>query len=180
MDMPDQNLIIIEGQEGAGKSTTVRALTAAIPWSARIDAEDVGDVNPWQMDDAFLHLLWKNVADLTRNFWNAGYRNVIAGSFLTNVNEYRTFRDELDAPANVYFIQLCASKASRDVRRINREKVSSEEWRDMVDRVDPEDTTFAAENADYQFIRIDNDDLTVSDTIERIRQWAPELFADGQ
>lgn len=70
--MPDDNLVIVVGQEGAGKSTTVRALVEATPWSAQIDAEDVGTVNPWQMDDAFLRLLWKNVADLTRNFWSAG------------------------------------------------------------------------------------------------------------
>ncbi len=72
--MTDSNLIIIEGQEGAGKSTTVRALVKAIPGSAQIDAEDVGEVNPWQMDDAYLRMLWQNVADLTRNFWSAGCR----------------------------------------------------------------------------------------------------------
>ncbi len=66
--MTDSNLVIIMGQEGAGKSTTVRALVKAIPGSAQIDAEDVGEVNPWQMDDAYLRLLWTNVADLTRNF----------------------------------------------------------------------------------------------------------------
>jgi len=32
--MTNSNLIIIEGQEGAGKSTTVRALVKAIPGSA--------------------------------------------------------------------------------------------------------------------------------------------------
>ena len=178
--MPVQNLIIIEGQEGSGKSTTVRALAKAIQWSARIDAEDVGDVNPWHMDDAFLRLLRKNVADLTRNFWDAGYRNVVAGSFLTNVDEYREFRDVLEMPASVYVVQLCATRASRDVRRINRGKETSEEWRDMVELVDPEDASFASANADYKFLRIDNDDLTVSDSVERIRQWEPGLFGESQ
>jgi guanylate kinase len=176
--MPDQNLIIIVGQEGAGKSTMVRALVKAIPDSAQIDAEDVGEVNPWHMDDAYLRMLWKNVADLTRNFWSAGYRTVVAGSFLSNVDHYRAFRDMLNMPATVYVVQLCATKASRDVRRIERGKETSEEWRDMVDRVDPEDVSFASANADYTFVRIDNDHLTISETVERIRRWEPGLFGE--
>jgi adenylate kinase family enzyme len=175
--MCDAKLVIIVGQEGAGKSTTVQALVEATPGSAQIDAEDVGTVNPWQMDDAFLRMLWKNVADLTRNFWDAGYRNVIAGSFASSVDHYRTFRDVLNRDADVYIVQLCATKATRDVRRIAREKTTSEEWRDMVDRVDPEDSSFASAMGDYRFLRIDNDDLNVNETVERIRQWAPNLYA---
>ena len=175
--MPNVNLIIVEGQEGAGKSTTIRALSKAIPMSVRIDAEDVGEVNPWHMDDAYLRMLRKNVADLTRNFWSAGYPTVVAGSFLSNVDQYQEFRDVLNTPANVYVIQLCASKAMRDLRRINRGKETSAEWRDMVDRVDPEDTTFSSVTGDYRYLRIENDRRDVSETIELTRNWAPELFA---
>jgi energy-coupling factor transporter ATP-binding protein EcfA2 len=175
--MTKDNLLIVEGQEGAGKSTTIRALSKAIPMSARIDAEDVGEVNPWHMDDAFLRLLWKNVADLTRNFWSAGYPNVVTGSFLSNVDHYLEFRELLNTPANVYIVQLCASKATRDVRRIDRGKETSAEWRDMVDRVDPEDATFGATSLDYRYLRIENDKLDVSETVELTRTWAPELFA---
>lgn len=50
----------------------------------------------------------------------------------------------------------------------------------MVDRVDPEDTTLAAAHAgahgDFRFLRIDNDGLSVLDTVDRIRAWAPELY----
>ena len=188
--MPEANLLMIVGQEGAGKSTTVRALGEATPSSGRLDAEDVADTNPWQMDDAFLQLLWKNVADVTRNFWEAGYRTVVAGSFASNMDHYRAFREILnrDAKVNfnvdVYVVQLCAGKPVRNVRRIERGKATSEEWRDMVDRVDPEDTTFAAAatataaatQGEFRFIRIDNEGTTVADTVERIRQWAPELY----
>jgi len=174
----DSNLIIIEGQEGAGKSTTIRALVKAIPESAQIDAEDVGEVNPWRMNDAYLRMLRKNVADLTRNFWSAGYRNVIAGSFLSNVDHYRAFRDVLNMPANVYVVQLCASKAARDVRRINRGKETSEEWRDMVDRVDPEDTTFVSADADFRYLRIDNEALTVAETVGVVLHWLPDIVVE--
>lgn len=170
------NLVILVGQEGSGKSTTVRALLKETPWSAQIDAEDVGQVNPWQMDDAFLQLMWKNVACLARNFWGAGYRTVLAGSFLSNVGHYNAFRQMLPDDANIYVVQLCAGKPTRDVRRAERPKQSTKEWWDMVDQVDPEDTTFAVAQEDFRFLRIDNDGRAVSETIDQIRSWAPELY----
>lgn len=174
--MPESNLIIIVGQEGSGKSTTVRALLDVTPSSAQIDAEDVGTVNPWRMDDAFIRLLHANVADLTRNFWDAGYQNVIAGSFMSNYRDYRRFRARLDRDANVYVIHLCATKQTRDVRRMEREKETSEEWRDMVDRVDPEDSTLRRKDTDYRYVRVDNDAMTIAEAVLAVRRAISEIF----
>ncbi|MDQ3541246.1 MAG: hypothetical protein M3440_11200 [Chloroflexota bacterium] len=174
--MTESNLIIIVGQEGSGKSTTVRALLEVTPRSAQIDAEDVGAVNPWQMDDAFIRLLHANVADVTRNFWDAGYQNVIAGSFLSNYSHYQEFRIRLARDANVYIIHLCATKQTRDVRRIAREKETSEEWRDMVDRADPEDSTLRLQDADYRYVRIDNDAMAVAETVLAVQRAIPEVY----
>ncbi len=174
--MTSENLILVVGQEGAGKSTTVRALAPEIPWSARIDAEDLSYVNPWGLDELRLNLLWKNVADLTKNYWQAGFRNMVAGSFLSNIDHYHAFRDHLDADANTYLIHLCAGTSVRDTRRIERLKPTTKEWREHVDRVDSEDTTFAESQGDYRYLRIDNDGLTVAETIDRVRDWAPGLF----
>jgi len=170
------NLIIIVGQEGSGKSTTVRALLEVTPQGAQIDAEDVGTVNPWQMDDAFIRLLHANVADLTHNFWDAGYQNVIAGSFMSTYGHYQQFRDQLARDANVYIIHLCATKQTRDVRRIERDKETSEEWRDMVDLANPEDSTLQNQDGCYRYIRIDNDALTVADTVATVRRAIPEVY----
>ncbi|CAN5454396.1 hypothetical protein BH09CHL1_BH09CHL1_07600 [soil metagenome] len=175
--MPEVNLLVITGQEGAGKTTTVRAIGTATPSSARIDAEDVGETNPWDMNDDFMQLLWKNVADLTRNFWDAGYRTVVAGSFVNTIEEYRRFRAILNRDASVYVVQLCAGKSVRDVRRIERGKPTTEEWRDMVDQADPEDTSLASSADGYRFLRIDNDGFDVGQTVQRIQAWAPELYA---
>lgn len=169
-------LILIGGQEGSGKSTTLRALAPQVPWSARIDAEDLSYVNPWSLDDLRLNLLWENVADLAWNYWNAGFRNFVAGSFISNLDHYTAFRGHLNADAETYLIHLCAGKPTRDQRRIDRSKPSTKEWRDHVDTVDPEDTTLAIGDGSYRYLRIDNDGLSVEETIAIVREWAPELF----
>lgn len=176
--MSRNRLILIVGQEGAGKSTTLRALAPQIPWSAAIDGADLARVNPWSLDELRLNLLWKNVADLTTNYWAAGFRNFVGGSFLSNLNHYNAFRGYLAAEADTYIIQLCAGKQARDKRRIERSKPSTKEWRDHVDQVDPEDLTFATEAGPYRYLRIDNDDASVDETIRRMRDWAPELFEE--
>jgi ABC-type multidrug transport system ATPase subunit len=71
--MLGNRLILVTGEEGAGKSTIIRALLLRTPDGAGIDAEDVGRTNPWPMDDEFFDLLRRNVAGLVENFWAAGY-----------------------------------------------------------------------------------------------------------
>jgi hypothetical protein len=136
---PEQRLIIISGEEGAGKSTIVRALLPSTPHGARIDAEDIGQTNPCPMDDTFFDLLRRNVAGLVENFWAAGYVNVIAGSFLRRYSDYVSFR-QLLRPSTVFLIDLLVDKDVRDHRRITRAKRTTQEWRDMVDQI-PEDRT---------------------------------------
>lgn len=136
-----------------------------------------GADNPWQMDDAFIRLLHANVADVTRNFRDAGYQNVIAGSFMSNSSDYQTFRTRLTRDANIYIIHLCATKQTRDARRIARDKETSEEWRDMVDRVDPEDSTFHNQDADYRYVRIDNDSMSIAETVLAVQRAIPEIYS---
>lgn len=169
-------LVIITGQEGAGKSTLVRALLPDTPCGAQIDAEDVGQVNPWIMDEAFRDLLRRNVAGLVRNFWRAGYVNVIAGSFISNYTDYLKFRQLLSEPAEVAVVQLLASKQARDHRRIARSKPTSKQWRDRVDAADPEDTTLREAPGDYRHIAIDSSQLTVAETALLIKRALPDVF----
>lgn len=171
-------MVIVTGQEGAGKSTLVRALLPHTPRGARIDAEDLGQVNPWVMDDAFGELLRANVAALAENFWRAGYRTVLAGSFLDDHAEYLRFRPLVDTDAHMYVVQLCAAKPVRDLRRVRRSKPSSPQWRDRVDLACPEDASLAAApGADYRYLRIDNDAETVAESVRRIAAAFPEVFS---
>jgi len=173
---PEQRLIIVSGEEGAGKSTIVRALLPSTPYGARIDAEDIGQTNPCPMDDTFFDLLRRNVAGLVENFWAAGYVNVIAGSFLRRYSDYVSFR-QLLRPSAVFLIDLLVEKEVRDHRRITRAKRTTQEWRDMVDQI-PEDRTIRrATDADYRYIGIDTTDLDVGGTVQRIKGAIPEVYA---
>lgn len=166
------HLVVVVGQEGVGKSTVVRGLKSAVVRGAVLDGEDVGQVQPWVYDEAFRDLHRRNVAALVRNFWAAGYPTVVAGSFLASHREYEAFRPLLPVDADVTVVQLLAAKHVRDARRSSRAKSTTQEWRDMVDRVDDEDTTFraAAAQADlgYRFFAVDTSALSASDTVEHV------------
>jgi energy-coupling factor transporter ATP-binding protein EcfA2 len=172
-----QRLIIVSGEEGAGKSTIVRALLPSTPYGARIDAEDIGQTNPCPMDDTFFGLLRRNVAGLVANFWAAGYVNVIAGSFLRCYSDYVSFRQLLPRPSTVFLVDLLVDREVRNRRRITRAKQTTQEWRDMVDQIPEDQTIRQAANADYRYIGIDTTGLDVARTVQRIKDAIPEVYA---
>ncbi len=47
MDIRGLSLIPTTGKEGAGKGTVLTALLPHTPYAAKLDAEDVGQVNPF-------------------------------------------------------------------------------------------------------------------------------------
>lgn len=177
--MGRNHLIIVVGQEGAGKSTLVRALLPRTNPGAQIDAEDIGQINPFQFDSHFKQLLWKNVSTLIKNYWSAGLNNVIAGSFLNDYDDYRRFRHYLPEEISIYLVHLCVSKPVRDKRRIERHKPSSKEWRDRIDEAFPEDASFQTVQADYRYIRIDNSELSIYEAIILIMEAIPEVYGDA-
>jgi predicted ATPase len=174
----ERRIIIVGGEEGAGKSTIIRALLPHTPDAARIDAEDIGQTNPHAaMDDAFFDLLRRNVAGLVENFWQAGCRNVIAGSFLRDYPDYLAFRQLLTRPSAVFMVQLLVDTPVRDHRRLTRAKQTTQEWRDRVDQI-PEDLTIRqATNADYRYIGLDTTHLDIAQTVHRITDAIPEIYA---
>jgi predicted kinase len=175
----ERQLVIVTGQEGVGKSTVVHALLPYLQSGAILDAEEVGQANPWEWDTAFKRLLWDNVAAVAHNFWRAGYTTVVAGSFINDHADYRQFRQRLRGDVKVVVVQLTATKAVRDRRRIERRKPTSEERRDDLDRHFPEDTTLGAAVDDYHYVRIDTSALPVADTVDQIRRALPDAFPLG-
>lgn len=170
-------LVIVNGEEGAGKSTIVRALLPHTPESARIDAEDLGQTNPCPMDDEFFGLLRRNVAGLVENFWTAGYTNVIAGSFLRDYRDYLAFRQLLTQPRAVFLVDLVVDKDVRDDRRATRAKQTTQEWRDMVDLISEDRTIRQADDADYRYVGVDTTRLDIHETVRRIKHAIPKIYA---
>jgi hypothetical protein len=151
-----RRLILIEGREGAGKTTIIRALLPHTPRGARIDAEDLGQVNPCLYDDTFWRLLRANVAVLVRNYWAAGFENVIAGSFFATRDDFLRFRDLVPEVDEVYMVQLLVQTDERERRRLTRAKRTTQEWRDRVDQLDTGDTTLAANQDGYRYLAVDS------------------------
>jgi hypothetical protein len=168
--------VLINGEEGAGKSTIIRALLPHTASGARIDAEDIGQTNPCPMDGEFFALLRRNVASLIENFWAAGYVNVIAGSFLRQHADYLAFRQLLTKPCTVFLVELLVDKRIRDHRRMTRAKQTTQEWRDMVDLIAEDVTIRQAKDTDRQYIGIDSTRLSVTETVQLIKNAIPEIY----
>lgn len=174
-----RSLILVTGEEGVGKSTLMSALLAHTPGGAKVDAEDVGQVNPFEFGPDFLDMLWRNVASVIGNFWDAGYATVITGSLLDGdtYDSFRQFRQYLPSSVSIQIVHLHASKPERDRRRIRREKPSSKEWRDRVDAAYPPDDTSLRDHAtDYGYIAIDNTALELDETLARVFAALPDLY----
>lgn len=173
---PVRRLILCTGQEGAGKTTIVRALLPHTPRAARIDGEDLAAVNPCLFDDAFWRLLHANVAALVRNYWTAGYENVIAGSFFTTRDDFLRFRELVSEVDEVYMVQLLVQPDERQHRRRTRAKRTTQEWRDTVDEFDDVDTTIAANQDGYRYLAVDGTGLTPEQTVTAIMREFPEIY----
>lgn len=176
-----RSLILVTGEEGAGKSTVMTALLPHTPAGAKIDGEDVGQVNPFSFNQTFLNLLWNNVAAVITNFWNAGCSTVITGSLLNGDTDdsLQQFRTRLPDDVYLYVVQLSASKHVRDQRRITRAKPSTKEWRDRVDASFPAGDTSLRDNAsDYRYIPVNNDAQHLTQTLAMIMQAVPEINPD--
>ncbi|MFI6295966.1 hypothetical protein ACIBEJ_30515 [Nonomuraea sp. NPDC050790] len=171
-----RRLILISGQEGAGKTTIIRALLPHTPKGARIDAEDLGQVNPCLFDDAFWQLLRANVAVLVRNYWAADFENVITGSFFTTRNDYLRFRELVPEVDEVFMVQLLVQPDERRHRRLTRAKRTTQEWRDRVDEFDAVDTTIAAKQDGYRYLAVDGTGMTPEQTVAVIVREFPEIY----
>jgi GTPase SAR1 family protein len=171
----DRNLIIIFGQEGVGKTTIISKLIEYIPQSAQMDAENLGQVNPWVYDEKFLQLLWKNVVDLTFNFWDFGYNTVITGSFFDDYSQFKEFRSLLPQDIHMTVIHLCANKSVRDHRREERVKPYNKKESDWVDENYPEDREFSEHTDEVHYIRIDTSNLSMDATISLIMKHLQSL-----
>ncbi len=93
-------------------------------------------------------------------------------------SDYVSFRQLLPRPSAVFLVDLLLDREARNHRRITRAKQTTQEWRDMVDRIPEDQTIRQAADADYRYIGIDTTDLDVAGTVRRIKGAIPEVYAD--
>jgi len=105
-----QNVYIVSGPAGVGKSTTSSALVNALQNSAYISGDQVshmhiqGRQKPWQSESE-QSLIWSNILSLTQNFVRQGIDVVI--DYVTFPNEVYWLKDKLkDLTANVIYVVL--------------------------------------------------------------------------
>ena len=133
-------LILINGQQATGKSSTAALLGSQLENSAVIDTDSLIVVNPWDFDSLIGTLAVKNVISLFENFKNAGYENIIISGLTRNQESLDNFLKELKFSGGIIFVWLRASKQERGDRMKNRNRDASDkpEWFDFGDNKIPD------------------------------------------
>ena len=177
-----KKFLIVCGQEGAGKTTFASTINSHADKCAALDAEEVGQVNPWVFDDAFVRLLFDNVLDVVHNFFEHDYEKVVAGSFINTREDFDNFRKELKYDPEIYILILRASKEVRDKRRLARKnKPTDQEMMDWVDENYSFEKTLQTlidtpHEGVYQLIEVDNSNVTNEQAIEEVKKKIPDFF----
>tara|TARA_Y100000310_G_scaffold338639_1_gene428841 strand:- start:79 stop:591 length:513 start_codon:yes stop_codon:yes gene_type:complete len=163
-----KKLILLTGQEGAGKTTIAKHILPHLKKGASFDAENILQVNPFIYNKKFQELAIRNSVDLINNFYNAGYTTVVAGSFFGDIKGYESLKKKLKYKCKTYIVYLSASKTVRDKRRLKRNKPTTKKMMDWIDKNHPKDTTLMNTKKDYVYIEIDNSNLSLQKTIRKL------------
>jgi gluconate kinase len=120
-----QNVYLISGPAGVGKSTTSRKLVTSLQHSSYISGDVVshmhvgGRQKPWESETE-LSLIWNNIFSLTTNFLDYGMDVVI--DYVTFPKEARWLRDKLiNRSVNVSYVVLWTDQETllrRDQMRV--------------------------------------------------------------
>lgn len=174
-----KKLLIIGGDEGAGKSTLAKKIVPHINNGAAFDAENLVQIFPFEFNNTFQNLVIDNSLDLIHNFYEYGYERVVAGSFVNDRNWFDIFRSKLKYDPQIYFLMLVVPKPERDIRRLTREKKSTKEMMDWLDNKYPPDTTLrdSQKTGDYTYVEIDNSNISIEDSIAKLKELIPDFFS---
>lgn len=133
-----QQIILIGGKSGSGKSTCGKLLYEALEHSALIESDALIKVNPWTVDEKFMRLKLKNATNVIRNYWNAGYAHILCPGLVWNQQELATllsFIPEYEKQIVLFWLET--RKVERNRRRLKRGRDDADlkQHLDMVDEV---------------------------------------------
>lgn len=133
-----QQIILISGKSGSGKSTCGKLLHEALEHSVLIESDALIKVKPWTIDEKFMTLKLKNASDLIRNYWNAGYKYILCPGLVWNQQELATLLSFIpEYEKHIVLFWLETRKVGRVHRRIKRgrDDADSKQHLDKVDEV---------------------------------------------
>lgn len=157
-------IIIITGPAGVGKSTTSNYLVKNLKKSAYVEGDTishmsiVGREKPWESESAH-NLVWKNMKDLTKNFLEDGCQVVI--DWIIFIEDVKSqLSDFLEQGVTIRYVILWAEEDVHLERDKNRPEAIQ-----MGERVIILRNQFMNSGADSRFY-IDNTSLGVEEVIE--------------
>lgn len=157
-------IIIIDGAPGSGKTMTAKYLMETTNSSAIIDGDWLLGINPINHTDDELHLRYKNIADLARNFHQAGYDSIFISFVYMGPNGLKKQLDLLTALDTVKVFALVPNEETLRKRHAEDSYVREE----IESSIEINRKIASIENIHI----IDNSYITINEVGERIKEIA--------
>jgi len=154
-----RRLILLGGPPGVGKSTLLELLTARLPKSAALDADDVWRVSDDMASDATRRFAISNVTSVMRGYFEGGCELGILAWVFARAELYQPVLDSLSGVVDhSLLIHVVASPETLERR--------------LVARGDPEKLPYARTRLELirqlPFPRIDTSDLSPTTAADRV------------
>lgn len=164
-------LILINGQGGAGKSTTAKALLHMLRPAAYIPTDSLVSVEPFEWDKQLLALGIHNAALLIHSFADAGYVYIILCGLLNRQDMLDRFCAQAAAGHTLLYVWLRAARTVRNERRMQRARDDADQPQhfDFLDALIP-DLAAPLSVLNGAFVEIDTTTLTPHHVAQQIRQ----------
>ncbi|MBL4930960.1 AAA family ATPase [Clostridium paridis] len=162
-----KKLVIINGAMGIGKTTTCRELYKSLDNSVWLDGDWCWMINPFVANEENIEMVQKNINYMLNSFLNNSSIEYIVFNWVIHLEEiFESILKNLDnIEYEVYKITLmCSEEGLR--KRIGKDVENNLRDEDCINRSLDRLKLYK----DMNTIKIDTSDLTVSETVERIKE----------
>jgi predicted kinase len=134
--LPKQQIILLSGFGGTGKTTIGNHLNELLENNALIEADELFHIKPFEIGDKMGRIKLKNSLDVMTNFLKEGYQQIICIGLVWSQAELDAVINEFPGDSYKHFLfRLHASKEVRFQRVVNRaEPGDTLEWLEKVEQ----------------------------------------------
>lgn len=152
-----QNLILISGRGGSGKSTVSQYLFSNLNDTALIQADKMVDFEPFEIGEKLHRIKMRNCSALIATYLKEGVRDIICEGFVQNQFELNEVEQQFK-DINIYVFWLELDKASRHSRVKSRGRGSDDDpsIMDIYESASTEPWPFHSERAKLTEISVKN------------------------